>query len=129
MSSDSTTQTATDDGLYGTSLTLSWIENKLQSVLKTSAKFGANVKTERIGFGQGFLSVMVHLIADWTLFDEMLPKSFVVKIPSAQSMRQSADNIEMREKMEKINAESGTVIDYDAMMNEFEKLIHMVCDK
>jgi hypothetical protein len=116
------------DGLYGTSLTLSWIENKLQSVLKTSAKFGANVKTERIGFGQGFLSVMVHLIADWTLFDEMLPKSFVVKIPSTLSFREINKVTKMGEKMDEINkASNNENVDMEKMFDEFEKIIQMVC--
>lgn len=122
--------TTTDaDCLYGTSLTLAWIETKLQNSFNTKSKFGENVKTERIAFGQGFLSVMVHVIADWTPKDEKLPSSFIVKIPSGQSMRQSADNPEMREKMKKINADAGTEIDMDAMLNEFDKLIHMVGEK
>lgn len=123
----SETTPITTDGLYGTSITLRWIETKLQNVFKTKSKFGENIKTERIGFGQGFLSVFVQVIADWTKNDEKLPKSFVVKIPSTLSFRETMKTTNLDDKLEEMNKETRNAeVDMNKMFDEFERTIPIV---
>uniref|UniRef100_A0A914WZU8 CHK kinase-like domain-containing protein n=1 Tax=Plectus sambesii TaxID=2011161 RepID=A0A914WZU8_9BILA len=101
-------QTTSDSpaGLFGTSVTLECLERKLQRVLNTSATFGSKMSTEQIGYGLGFLSVMLRLKPDWQGEKaEELPKSFAVKIPSSVTMELFTKQANWEEKFKDSNAE------------------------
>uniref|UniRef100_A0A914VYL5 CHK kinase-like domain-containing protein n=1 Tax=Plectus sambesii TaxID=2011161 RepID=A0A914VYL5_9BILA len=115
---------ATDSsvGLFGTSVTLECLERRLQDVLDTSATFGAKVSTEQIGYGLGFMSVMVRLKPDWQGEKaEELPKSFAVKIPSTITMESFAKQANWEEKFKDSNAEN---FDMEEHFKSFAGVLH-----
>ncbi len=114
-----------DVGLYGTDISLRLIENKLQQSLQTSARFGPNVSTTKIGIGRGFMSVMVRLVADWIADDDQakqLPPSFVVKIPTTKTTTDLTSSEAFREQMKDVDI-SLDPADYS---EGFEAVLNMV---
>uniref|UniRef100_A0A914WYF4 Uncharacterized protein n=1 Tax=Plectus sambesii TaxID=2011161 RepID=A0A914WYF4_9BILA len=92
-------------GLFNTSVTLECLERKLQEALDTSATFGPKVSTEQIGYGLGFMSVMLRLKPDWQGEKaEELPKSFAVKIPSTVTMESFSKQVNGEEKLKEGSA-------------------------
>lgn len=49
---NSTMTESTDTGIFGTSVTLSYVEKRLQQYFKTSSVFGENRKFTRLGVGE-----------------------------------------------------------------------------
>uniref|UniRef100_A0A914VGH8 CHK kinase-like domain-containing protein n=1 Tax=Plectus sambesii TaxID=2011161 RepID=A0A914VGH8_9BILA len=93
-------------GLFNTSVTLECLERKLQEALDTSATFGSKVSTEQIGYGLGFMSVMLRLKPDWQGEKaEELPKSLAVKIPSSVTMESFAKQAKLDEKFKDNDAD------------------------
>ncbi|VDM34249.1 unnamed protein product, partial [Toxocara canis] len=68
--------------ILGTSITWSWVEEKLKCKLQTQSCFGNGKKAIRIGIGQGFASIIGRLYLDWVPEDENLPQTVIIKIPS-----------------------------------------------
>jgi hypothetical protein len=108
MTAPTTTDTM-DVGLYGTDITLRWIEDKLQTSLHTSATFGANLTTEQIGIGQGFASVILRLVPDWIENNNKLPSAFVVKIPSTIATTKITSSDTFREQIKNVDSTIDTV--------------------
>ncbi|VDK58505.1 unnamed protein product [Anisakis simplex] len=74
-----------DLGIFGTTVTISFLQRKLRSVFHTRCSFGPNFSIQRIGCKQGFLSVTVRLQFDWQgASSDQLPSSLVLKIPSTE---------------------------------------------
>jgi hypothetical protein len=114
-----------DVGLYGTDISLRWIEDKLQQSLQTSARFGPNVTTAKIGIGRGFMSVMLRLVADWIADDDQakqLPPSFVVKIPTTKTTTDITSGEAFREQMKEVD----DTVDPDDYFKGFEAVLSMV---
>lgn len=68
------------DGLFGTHVTWTDIEEDMQRELDTEAMFGPEKTVRDIGEGNGFMSKMLLVEPDWQKKDRELPKKFVVKI-------------------------------------------------
>ncbi|VDM48833.1 unnamed protein product [Toxocara canis] len=74
-----------DLNIFGTTVTVSFLQRKLRTVFNTKCTFGPRFAMQRIGCKQGFLSVTVRLWFDWQGADcGRLPTSLVLKIPSTE---------------------------------------------
>lgn len=74
-----------DLSVFGTTVTIPFLQRKLRAVFGTKCSFGPRFATQRIGCKQGFLSVTVRLWFDWQGADSgRLPASLVLKIPSTE---------------------------------------------
>ena len=127
MASETDTQASTnsESGLFGTPVTLEHIENKIQEVLHTSAKFGPDVATSQFGHGQGFLSVMVRVKPDWQGEKaNELPTSLVIKIPSTITAKAVTEKTNWKEKVQE--TDPGMNFDMDAHFKAFETVLRMV---
>uniref|UniRef100_A0A914XT47 CHK kinase-like domain-containing protein n=1 Tax=Plectus sambesii TaxID=2011161 RepID=A0A914XT47_9BILA len=118
---ESATTTDSLAGLFGTTVTLECLERRLQDVLSTSATFGASVSTEQIGYGLGFLSVMVRLKPDWQGEKaEELPKSLAVKIPSSVTIELFTKQANWEEKHKDGSAD----FDMEKLVKGFAGVLH-----
>ncbi|KHN80102.1 hypothetical protein Tcan_12309 [Toxocara canis] len=100
----------------GTSLRWTWLQEKIRASLKTTAKFGQNFVYERIGIGQGYMSLIERVHPNWTEAGELLPQTFIVKIPSTEPSRRAVASAK-----ERTNYFSGT--DYDTFFVELERTV------
>ncbi|VDL73801.1 unnamed protein product [Nippostrongylus brasiliensis] len=78
------------NGLCGTYVTWSDIEEDMQHSLKTSAGFGPNKSFKDIGDGKGFASKILLIDRSWQTQHDGLPKRFVAKIRDLNSFSEQA---------------------------------------
>ncbi|KHN80107.1 putative kinase-like protein [Toxocara canis] len=86
--------------ILGTSITWSWVEEKLKCKLQTKSCFGNGKKAVRIGIGQGFASIIGRLYLDWVPEDENLPQTVIIKIPSIESTMQLLEGLNSTRMLE-----------------------------
>ncbi|GMS92340.1 hypothetical protein PENTCL1PPCAC_14515, partial [Pristionchus entomophagus] len=80
-------------GILGTAVTWADLEKHLRAAFGTDARFGANKSVVDIGDGNGFASCCGLINCDWVgiAAEEKLPKTVVLKIPTAQALRKLND--------------------------------------
>uniref|UniRef100_F1L6U6 Oxidoreductase dhs-27 n=1 Tax=Ascaris suum TaxID=6253 RepID=F1L6U6_ASCSU len=89
--------------VLGTNVSWAYLEERLRRALGTNAKFGSNRRIESIGVGQGFMSVMGRLYPEWMQQQDALPRSFIVKIPSAVASHAYLKSINTDTKLDLYN--------------------------
>ncbi|VDM48201.1 unnamed protein product [Toxocara canis] len=92
--------------VLGTDITWIDLEERLRAALKTKANFGSNKRIERIGVGQGFMSAIGRLYPEWTREQDVLPRTFIVKIPSATSTKNYLKSSELYKVFEECDGPS-----------------------
>ncbi|RCN43599.1 hypothetical protein ANCCAN_10370 [Ancylostoma caninum] len=66
------------DGLFGTHVTWTDVEEDMQNGFDTDAYFGPNKSATNIGEGNGFMSRIVLIDPDWQHKDKELPEKFII---------------------------------------------------
>ncbi|WKY12371.1 hypothetical protein Q1695_003725 [Nippostrongylus brasiliensis] len=100
------------NGLCGTYVTWSDIEEDMQHSLKTTAGFGPNKSFKDIGDGKGFASKILLIDPDWQTQQEGLPKQFVAKIITQLAMHKLNSNADEENRSGDNSMSSPTNLDY-----------------
>ncbi|ETN70321.1 hypothetical protein NECAME_14850 [Necator americanus] len=87
-------------GLFDTHVTWEDIEEDMQRELDTVASFGPNKTAKNIGEGNGFMSIIVLVDADWQHVDRDLPDKFIVKIPTTLAIQRFAAEAEKEKNLD-----------------------------
>uniref|UniRef100_A0A7I4YW44 Protein kinase domain-containing protein n=1 Tax=Haemonchus contortus TaxID=6289 RepID=A0A7I4YW44_HAECO len=90
------------DGLFGTHVTWSDIEEDMQRELGTTASFGPNKSAKDIGEGNGFMSKILLIEPDWQHKDKEVPDKFVVKILTQLAMQKLTAEVAEEKKMKNV---------------------------
>ncbi|CAB3397784.1 unnamed protein product [Caenorhabditis bovis] len=81
------------NGMFNTHVYLEDVQKVIKEQLSTEAQLGENTKYTVIGDGNGFMSRVILVDADWTVPDEKLPKRFVLKISSVLHIQTMIENM------------------------------------
>ncbi|VDL82217.1 unnamed protein product [Nippostrongylus brasiliensis] len=93
------------DGLCGTHVSWSDIEEEMQHKLGTSARFGPNKSFKNIADGKGFASKILLIDPDWQPHLEEHPKHFVAKIASLLSGEKLKSKVDGEDWMDDVGSQ------------------------
>uniref|UniRef100_A0A8R1DWR3 CHK domain-containing protein n=1 Tax=Caenorhabditis japonica TaxID=281687 RepID=A0A8R1DWR3_CAEJA len=81
------------DGLFNTHVLLEDVNEVIAEQLNTKSSLGENTKYTIIGDGNGFMSRVILVEADWTSSEDHLPAKFVLKIASCFHVHALVENM------------------------------------